>query len=94
VADAHSLYVETAGELGLIGLVALGMLIAGIVISASRCMRADPALAAGALAAFVAWAVHAGLDWLWEMPAVSLVALALAALLVAQAEAVPRQPRP
>jgi hypothetical protein len=94
VADAHSLYVETAGELGLIGLVALGMLIAGIVISASRCMRTDPALAAGALAAFVAWAVHAGLDWLWEMPAVSLVALALAALLVAQAEAVPRQPRP
>jgi O-antigen ligase len=89
VSDAHSLYVETAGELGLIGLLALGAFFAGIVICARRCMRTDVALAAGPLAAFVTWTIHAGVDWLWEMPAVSLVALALGALLVSQSEAEP-----
>jgi O-antigen ligase len=91
VADAHSLYVETAAELGLIGLIALGALIAGIVLAARRCMASDVALAAGPLAAIVAWAVHAGLDWLWEMPAVSLPALALAALLVARSGTAPTE---
>jgi O-antigen ligase len=89
VVDAHSLYVETAGELGLVGLLALGLFLGGILVAARRCMRIDPVLAAGALAGFLTWAIHAGVDWLWEMPAVSLVALALGALLVAQAEAEP-----
>jgi len=31
--------------------------------------------------------VHAGLDWDWEMPAVSLVALLLAGALIAWSEA-------
>jgi O-Antigen ligase len=93
VADAHSLYVETAAELGLIGLIALGTFLAGIAISARRCVESDPLLAAGAIAAVVTWAVHAGVDWLWEMPAVSLIALAFGALLAAQAESESRQQR-
>jgi hypothetical protein len=38
----------------------------------------DPVLAAAA-AVLAAFAVHAGLDWDWEMPAVSLIPLILAA---------------
>jgi O-antigen ligase len=94
VADAHSLYVETASELGLIGLLALGAFGGGIVVSARRSMGADAVLAAGPIAGFVTWAIHAGIDWLWEMPAVSLLALALAALLVACAESAPTEPQP
>jgi O-antigen ligase len=90
VADAHSLYVETAGELGLVGLVALAVFFAGVFVAARVCFASDPAQAAGPIAAFVVWAIHAGLDWLWEMPAVSLLALGLAATLVARAEAGPR----
>jgi hypothetical protein len=86
VHDAHSLYIETAAELGIVGLLALAAFIGGLALSARATMRVDAVLAAGPLAAVVTWATHAGVDWLWEMPAVSLVALALAALLVAQAE--------
>ena len=43
----------------------------------------DRALAAGPAAAALTWALHAGLDWDWEMPAVTLVAVALAGLLLA-----------
>jgi hypothetical protein len=82
-ADAHSLYLETAAELGLVGLALLALFIGGVAATGVRVMRHDPALAAGPLAALAVWALHAGLDWDWEMPAVTLVALPLAALLVA-----------
>jgi O-Antigen ligase len=97
VRDAHSLYLETAAELGLVGLLALGCLIAGCVLAG---IRAGPP-AAGAIAALVAFALHAGIDWDWELPAFVLVALALAGRLIAAAEppiraaaAVPDAPAP
>jgi hypothetical protein len=43
-------------------------------------------LAAGACAALTAWALHAGLDWDWEMPGLTLVAIVLAGLLIAAAD--------
>ena len=43
----------------------------------------DPAAAAGVAAGLVTWAVHAGLDWDWEMPALTGIALILAAVAVA-----------
>ncbi len=80
--DAHSLPIETLAELGLLGLLALAALIAGVVLGA----RAVPAAAyAGAFGGMAAWAVHAAIDWAWEMPAVSLVALLLAGLVLAAA---------
>ena len=79
VRDGHSLYLETAAELGLVGLLALALLIAGTVVAA---IRAGPE-AAGAIAALAAFALHAGIDWDWEMPALTLVALALAGRLIA-----------
>jgi hypothetical protein len=98
--DAHSLYIETAAELGLVGLLALAALLAGVAVSAARARARAPAAAAGPIAALVAWAFHAGFDWDWEMPAVTLPALALAGFLIALGEREPgartaaRSPRP
>ena len=86
VHDAHSLYIETAAELGLLGLTALAGLIGAVVIAGMRLHRRAPALAAGPAAGLAAWAVHAGLDWNWEMPALTLVALLLAAAVLAWSE--------
>ena len=94
VADAHSLYVETASELGLIGLVALALLVGGTAAAAWTAVRELRPQAAGPVAALAAFAVHVGLDWHWEMPAVTLVALACAARVVALAESPDRYPRP
>jgi len=75
VHDAHSLYLETLAELGPVGLalllVALGTIALGLL---RRARRGSPnaALWAALLTACVAWVVHAGLDWDWELPAVSI----------------------
>jgi O-Antigen ligase len=84
--EAHSLYLGTLAELGLVGLAALLAFLGGVAAAARRLWRSDPGLAAGPSAAFAVWAAHAGLDWDWEMPAVTLVALALAAALLAWSE--------
>jgi hypothetical protein len=84
--DAHSLYLETAAELGLVGLALLAAFLAGVVACCVRLGRDDPAALAGLAAGGVVWAVHAGLDWDWEMPAVTLPALLLAAAAVAWSE--------
>ena len=84
--DAHSLPLQTAAELGLVGLALLAVFLAGVGIAARRCLRAAPALAAGPLAGFVVYVAHSPLDWDWEMPAVTLIAIVLAGLLIALGE--------
>jgi O-antigen ligase len=82
--DAHSLYIETLAELGIVGfalLAAFAACVAGGLRRRFRAAPGDPLLAAGA-AVLGAFAVHAGLDWDWEMPAVTLPALLLAAACV------------
>ncbi len=86
VRDAHSLYFETLAELGLVGFVLLCALLAGVLLAARKVLGTDPALAAGPASALVVWAVHAGVDWDWEMPALTLVAVTLAGMLLARAE--------
>jgi len=88
VRDAHSLYLETAAELGLVGLALLALVFGGV---ASAARRAGPAFA-GTLATLAAWALHAGLDWDWEMPALTLVAVVLAGHTLATSEAPPAAP--
>ncbi len=78
VIDAHSLYLETLAELGLVGLLlvlaAVGTLLVG---TARRCRGPDRALYAGIIAVIAAWGVHAGIDWDWELPTVTIIPFAL-----------------
>jgi len=73
VRDAHSLYLETLAELGLPGFLLLVTMLAAplAALRRERTHRLAPALAAG----YVAFLVHAGIDWDWELPAVTLVGL-------------------
>lgn len=89
VLDAHSLELETLAELGLVGFAALLALLGGVAAAARRAFRRDAALAAGPAAALAVWLVHAGVDWDWELPALTLVAIALAGLVLARAAAPP-----
>jgi hypothetical protein len=84
--EPHSLYLGTLAELGLVGFACLVAFLCGIGAAARRLWRADPALAAGPIAALVLWGAHAAIDWDWEMPALTMLALALAAALVAWSE--------
>jgi hypothetical protein len=84
--DAHSLYIETAGELGLVGLALLACWLAAVAWAARDALRLAPGLAAGPLAGVALWAAHAAVDWDWEMPAVTLPALLLAGALLGLAD--------
>ncbi len=89
VRDAHSIWFETAAELGLVGLVLLASLFGGTVLAA---LRAPHARVAGPAAALVAWTVHSALDWDWELPGgPTLTAVVLAGLVLALADE--RRPR-
>src|SRR5919198_669634 len=70
--DAHSLYLETLAELGPIGLVLL-LAALGLPLLVLRGRR-DPVLATAA-AGYVAYLIHTGVDWDWELPAVTLCGL-------------------
>jgi hypothetical protein len=81
VSDAHSLYLETLGELGPIGLalLALALGVPLVVGIRARHHRLVPATL-GAYAGFLA---HAGVDWDWEVPAVTFAGLLCGAALLA-----------
>jgi hypothetical protein len=84
--DAHSLPLQTAAELGVVGLALLAAFLAGIGLAARDALRVAPVLAAGPIAGLVTYIAHAPLDWDWQMPAVTLVAIGLAGALLAIAE--------
>ena len=84
--EAHSLYLETLAELGLAGAAALLVMLTGLALSARRALVVQPHAALGLVAVLVTYLVHAALDWDWEMPAVTLPALAAAAAIVAIAD--------
>ena len=67
--NAHSIYLQNLDELGLVGFALLMLVLVTILGSfASRARGPDRALYAALFAAGLAWAVHAGVDWDWEMP--------------------------
>jgi len=73
VEDAHSLYLETLAELGAVGLGLLVLALAVPLVAAIR-HRRHP-LVPFACAAYVAYLVHAAVDWDWELAGVTLAAV-------------------
>ena len=91
--NAHNLYLETLAELGPVGLALLLAAFAVPFVAVLRAARGRPATTAGA-AAFAAFAVHAAVDWDFQLVAVSLAALFCgAAILVSARDREPAPPR-
>jgi len=85
VKDAHSLYLETLGELGLIGfLILASIFVSGASVGVRRSLVArDKRVTLAALtAAFSAFAVEVSFDWMWELTVVSVIAFAILALVL------------
>jgi len=82
----HSLPLQLLSELGFIGAALGATTLVCVVLAMLRFVRSgpqrDPAFA-GAIGAIAYWCGHASIDWLWQLPAVSLVPVALAGGLVA-----------
>jgi hypothetical protein len=80
----HSLAFSLLAMLGIVGVALFVAWIAlGLQGFAAIRLRGSPpaqATAAGALAGFVAWLSHSMFDWLWEFPALTILALGLFAI--------------
>jgi O-Antigen ligase len=85
VQDAHSLYLEVLDELGIVGLLlllgAIVTVLAGVV---ARARAPDRQLYGAVFAVLLAWTLHAGIDWDWEMPVITLVFFALGGFVFAR----------
>jgi tetratricopeptide (TPR) repeat protein len=94
VRDAHSLYLETLAELGIVGLSLLLLTaFAALAVALARLGRrgSDRESVAAVTAVFLAYGVAAGIDWMWELTVVTLVAVVCLGLMTGPATA--RDPR-
>ena len=89
VRDAHSLYLETLGELGIVGLALLVAFIVSCLVAGARRLggrtESERAAVAALFALVAAFLFEAGIDWMWEVTAVSLVAVLALGLLAGPA---------
>ena len=81
--DAHSLPLETLGELGAVGMLLLFGFVGAVAVAASRSIAGKGAIrrpeAAAVTAAVAVWLAHACVDWDWEMPVLTGTAIVLCA---------------
>jgi O-Antigen ligase len=73
---AHSLYLETLGELGIVGLLLLGsavLLAVGGAVRASLVLRSSAV--AAATAAGIAFFAAAAYDWVWQLGSIAVVGI-------------------
>ena len=93
VQDAHSVYLQTLGELGIIGLLLyLGFVAVVLGAGTVLAVRAGPGLRsvlAAALAGCFAFFLAAAVDWAWQMPVLPVAVLMLAAVLVMATPSLP-----
>jgi O-antigen ligase len=95
IEDAHSLYLETLGELGLVGFLLLASIfVTGGVAAIRRSLGGrDKRITTAALtAAFGAYLVDVAFDWMWELTVVSIVAWAVLALALSSPKPAERSP--
>jgi O-antigen ligase len=99
VRDAHSLYLQTLGELGIVGLAILVAFLVAVLGFGTRAIArtdgAERSALAAALAGVLAFFVTAAVDWSWQMPVLVAAMLILASAVVMTeaaplAEGVPR----
>ncbi len=87
IINAHSLYIETLAEVGIIGLALLAGFLLVVVGAALRLVARTTsdarAQAAGATAALLAFMVSASFDWVWQVAALPAAFLLLAAAVLA-----------
>jgi hypothetical protein len=87
IRDAHSLYLQTMAEAGLVGLVLLGgFLLVLLAAGVARSLRAPPLARlslAAATATLAAFCAAAGYDWMWQLPCAPAAALLLGGSIVA-----------
>jgi hypothetical protein len=95
--DTHSFYLQTLGELGIIGLLVLAAFLATVLVGGGRNLiragRSRPELAA-ALAGCVAFCITAITDWMWQIPVLAIAFLLLAAVLVSADDGSEEDERP
>ncbi len=83
--DAHSLWLEMLGELGVVGFVLIVLAFGtGFAAALARLRRAGPArpLVAGLTGVLAAFVLAAAIDWMWELTIVGLVAVVALGMLV------------
>jgi multisubunit Na+/H+ antiporter MnhB subunit len=96
IKDAHSLYLETLGELGLVGfLILVPIFVIGASVGVRRSLFArDNRITTAALtAAFGAYTVDVVFDWMWELTVVSIVAWTILALALSSLKSLEPNPR-
>ena len=86
VRDTHSLYLQTLGEVGLVGIALLGGFVVFVIGAGGRLIRRaggrDGPQIAAATAAVIAFLVSAAVDWVWQIPVLPIAMLLLAGVLV------------
>jgi hypothetical protein len=84
IVNVHSLYLEALSELGLPGLIFLVVGLVAILVGLARRIRGTERVVYGAIfAAGVTWALQAGVDWDWELPATAFFLFALGGMAIA-----------
>jgi hypothetical protein len=86
IRDTHSLYFQTLGELGIVGLIVLMAFLLVVLIgggmAAVRARPPDRTVLAAALAGALGFFLTAAVDWMWQIPVVSVAMLLLASVLL------------
>jgi Flp pilus assembly protein TadD len=90
VRDTHSLYLQTLGELGIVGLALLAAFLLSIFVAGGRGLivsrsRNRPLFAAG-IAGALAFCITAVFDWMWQIPVLPVAMLLLGSVLVMRPE--------
>ena len=85
----HSLVMQTLGELGIVGALALAIALSGVLMALlsrnfAGIARTDRRILVGAGGAFAVWVSHTSIDWLHVLPGVTGFALVCAALLLVE----------